>query len=79
MAADRLGSEIELTHEALSFVLGVRRPGVTEALHVLEEKRLINCTRGNIEVLDRGGLKTVADRSYGLPEAEYKRLIGPWR
>jgi len=79
MAADRLGSGIELTHEALSFMLGVRRPGVTEALHVLEEKRLIKCTRGNIEVLDRAGLKTVADQSYGLLGAECKRLIGPRR
>jgi CRP-like cAMP-binding protein len=37
MALDRVGlSEIALTHEFLAIMLGVRRPGVTVATHVLE-------------------------------------------
>ena len=36
MALDRVGSdEMNLTHEFLSMMLGVRRPGVTIALHLL--------------------------------------------
>jgi CRP-like cAMP-binding protein len=79
MSADRLGPNISLTHEFLSYMLGVRRAGVTTTLHILEGERLIKSTRGNILVLDRTGLERIADRSYGVPEAEYERLIGPWR
>jgi hypothetical protein len=30
-------------------------------------------------VLDRAGLEAAAGDSYGVPEAEYRRLIGPLR
>ena len=60
-------------------MLGVRRAGVTSALHMLEGERLIRSTRGMITVLDRAGLEAKANGSYGLPEAEYERLIGSWR
>jgi CRP-like cAMP-binding protein len=77
MSADRLGAHVSLTHEFLSFMLGVRRAGVTSALHMLEGEHLIKSTRAKIEVLDRGGIEKRAGRSYGVPEAEYERLIGP--
>ena len=78
MCHDRLASiEINLTHEFLSLMLGVRRSGVTEALHVLEGLKIISATRGSIRVLDRGQLEATAGGSYGVPEAEYRRLIGP--
>jgi CRP-like cAMP-binding protein len=39
MAHDRIGEDIlALTHEFLSLMLGVRRPGVTEALHALRDR-----------------------------------------
>jgi CRP-like cAMP-binding protein len=39
MAHDRIGNDtLTLTHEFLSLMLGVRRPGVTEALHALRNK-----------------------------------------
>ena len=47
MAHDRIGDDtLQLTHEFLSLMLGVRRPGVTEALHALREKGLIAYGRG---------------------------------
>jgi CRP-like cAMP-binding protein len=80
MCHDRLDSDdVTLTHSFLSTMLGVRRPGVTDAIHRLEGQRLIKGHRGRITIQSRKGLEAVAGDSYGLPEAEYVRLIGPAR
>ena len=77
MSHDRIGhNDLPLTHEFLSIMLAVRRPGVTDALHQLEGRGLIRSTRGQISVVDRAGLIKVAEGSYGVPEAEYERLLG---
>ena len=77
MAHDRMERpEIPLTHELLSIMLGVRRPGVTDALHRLEGYRTIRARRGVITILDRERLMEIAEASYGAPEAEYERLLG---
>ena len=77
MAHDRIGTDtLPLTHEFLSLMLGVRRAGVTETLHVLRERGLISYGRGQIAVKDRKGLERAAGEAYGVPEAEYRRLIG---
>jgi CRP-like cAMP-binding protein len=77
MAHDRFDHEaFPFTHKFLALMLGVRRPGVTVALHFLEGYGLIKATRGLIAVVDRKGLEAHADASYGVPEAEYERLIG---
>jgi len=77
MAQDRIGGrELPLTHEFLAVMLGVRRAGVTEALSVLEGAKSIRAVRGQITVLDRKRLQERARDSYGVPEAEYLRLIG---
>lgn len=72
-------SEMALTHEFLSIMLGVRRPSVTTALHVLEGNGFIRAERGSITVVNRRGLEEYAGDAYGVPEAEYARLIGPLR
>jgi hypothetical protein len=59
----------------LALMLGVRRPGVTIALHSLENDGVIHSSRGVIKVIDRKGLEEIANASYGVPEAEYKRLM----
>jgi CRP-like cAMP-binding protein len=77
MAHDRIGDDtLTLTHEFLSIMLGVRRPGVTEALHALREQGLISYGRGQITVTNRKGMERTAGGAYGTPEAEYRRLIG---
>src|SRR5215212_10272193 len=54
MTDDRLAREdLPLTHDFLSMMLGVRRPGVTIAVQNLESIRLIRAKRGSITVLDR--------------------------
>ncbi|SES42687.1 Crp/Fnr family transcriptional regulator [Rhizobium sp. NFR03] len=75
MCQDRLGNQMPLTHEFLALMLGVRRPGVTTAMHVLEGEHLIKAERASITILDRPGLIATAGGSYGLPEEEYRRLI----
>ncbi len=71
-----LADELIITHEFLALLLGVRRQGVTVALHELEGKALIRSTRSHIRVLDRDGLQRAANGFYGIPEAEYDRAIG---
>jgi CRP-like cAMP-binding protein len=47
MAHDRTdGDDLPLTHEFLSLMLGVRRPGITVSLHVLEGEHMIRARRG---------------------------------
>lgn len=77
MAYDRGESEsLPLTHEFLSVMLGVRRAGVTVALHHLEGQGLIRATRGVITITDLEALIAYADGLYGIAEREYERLLG---
>jgi CRP-like cAMP-binding protein len=77
MAHDRVdGDEIKLTHEFLALMLGVRRPGVTVALNLLEKSALIRAERGVITILDRQGLEETSNGAYAAPEAEFQRVFG---
>lgn len=74
---DRLSDDnLTITHEFLALLLGVRRQGVTVALHALEGRGLIRSTRSLVRILDRFGLQQAANGFYGAPEAEYDRAIG---
>ncbi|MEN3794357.1 Crp/Fnr family transcriptional regulator [Fulvimarina sp. MAC3] len=78
MCQDRLGgNEIELTHDFLSTMLSVRRSTVTLATHNLEGAGMIRAQRGRITVLQRKELVKIAGGSYGMPEEEYERILGP--
>ena len=77
MASDRTDDNvIALTHESLSTMLGVRRPGITDAMNEFERRGILTARRGAIEILDRLALEEAANGSYGGPEAEYQRLFG---
>ena len=77
MAHDRADREdLPLTHEAIAQMLGVRRAGVTTALHKLEGSGIVRAVLGSITILDRKQLEKAAGASYGRPEAEYARLFG---
>jgi CRP-like cAMP-binding protein len=77
MAHDRMGDgTLLLTHEFLSLTLGVRRAGVTDALNALRKQGLISHERAKITVQNRKGLERIVGDAYGIPEAEYRRLIG---
>lgn len=77
MCHDRLQTDdLPLTHEFLSIMLGVRRSGVTNEIHILEGVHAIKATRGNIKIINRQKLEDIAGGSYGIPEREYEQYIG---
>lgn len=77
MCFDRLDTPlIPITHEFLSLMLGVHRPGVTLALHTLEGAGMVRAERGQVTVSDRAALIDVAGDAYGVAEREGKRLFG---
>ncbi|MBZ9737793.1 Crp/Fnr family transcriptional regulator [Mesorhizobium sp. CO1-1-4] len=77
MCGDRtVGDRLLITHEFLSVMLGVRRPGVTVGLQMIESHGYIRARRGEVTIRDRNGLLRLAQDSYGPPEFEYHRLVG---
>ena len=79
MCHDRIdGDEIALTHEFMGLMISADRSGVTVTLHILEGAGMITSKRGRVIVRDRRLLEELAGDSYGVPEAEYRRLIGPF-
>ena len=79
MAHDRGDSdELKLTHNFLSIMLGVRRPGVSVALNELDRSGLIAQKRGLIVIADRAGIEKRAGGFYGVAEREYQRWLGAY-
>jgi len=77
MAHDRtVADDVAMTHEFLAVMLGVRRASVTVALDAIEKRGFIAARRGRITVADRKAIEKMAGHFYGVPEAEFKRLIG---
>jgi len=65
MTQERIGStDIPFTHEFLSLMLGVRRPGITVALQALEGQRAVKNSRGLISILKREKLVDLAGGAY---------------
>ena len=69
------GDEFDLTHEALSLMLGVRRAGVSESMGMLQSEGLVRSARGRIRVLDRRRLESKACPCHAIVVAARERLI----
>jgi CRP-like cAMP-binding protein len=70
------GAPLNLTHDSLASMLGVRREGVTGAALKLQRAGLIDYARGRVEVLDRKGLEACSCECYRVVRNEYERLLG---
>ncbi len=76
LSQDRVGrDEFELTQAFLSQLLGVRRPGVTVAIGVLQCAGLIAHQRGRIRIVDRKGLEAACCECYELARRRQQELF----
>lgn len=64
-----------LTQEFLAQMLGVRRATVTIAAGTLQRAGLISYSRGEVTILDRGGLEEVACEDYEVVREAIDRLM----
>ena len=77
LSLDRLDSgTLNMTHELIADMLGVRREGVTEAAGKLQKRGVIRYTRGRITVLDRAKLEQLSCECYRVVKKETDRLLG---
>jgi CRP-like cAMP-binding protein len=77
MTGDRAGSDhFHVTHEFLAFILGMRRVGITKAANLLQQRKLIAYSRGNITILDRAGLQALSCSCYAADKAIYAGTMG---
>jgi CRP-like cAMP-binding protein len=67
--------EFGLTHEFLSQMLAVRRPGVTVAIGELERAKLIATRYGKITILDKAGLERAACECYRTVTDRRRELL----
>lgn len=76
MSLDRLpGNSLQMTHELIANMLGVRREGVTETAGKLQKLGVITYRRGSIEVLDRAKLESLCCECYAVVKKETDRLL----
>ncbi|EGN75255.1 cAMP-binding protein [Idiomarina sp. A28L] len=77
LSQDRAHSnEFHLTHQFLADMLGVRRSGVTVAAGRMQERKLIEYSRGKIAITNRSALEKASCECYQLNINEYQRLLG---
>jgi CRP-like cAMP-binding protein len=73
---DRIEADaFPLTHEFMAMLLGVRRPGVTEAALGLQRSGVISYSHGQVEILDRARLEAASCECYGLIKNQIDRFL----
>jgi CRP-like cAMP-binding protein len=77
MTQDRTGNRVlPLTQEYMAIMTGVQRTTISAVANELRAAGLIRFTRGNLEVLDRGGLEAAACECYAVVRDEFRALTG---
>jgi len=78
LSLDRLrDNHIDMTHELIANMLGVRREGVTHAARRLQDAGAIHYQRGHITVTDRALLERLTCECYAVVKREANRLEYP--
>lgn len=82
-AQDRIGRDVlPLTHDMLARLLSVRRATISECLALLEREQVVATRRGQLEILDRGRLESMACLCYRIMANEHDRMMrdlrAPW-
>jgi CRP-like cAMP-binding protein len=73
---DLTGSdEMKLTQEFLAQMLGVRRTSVSIIASTLQRANLIDYRRGNIKIIDVGGLEECACECYQTVKSHYEQML----
>jgi CRP-like cAMP-binding protein len=65
-----------LTQEHLSYMLGVRREGVSAAAAALQAAGIIEYSRGHMRIIDRRRLEAASCECYAIVNTEHERLLG---
>ncbi len=77
MSRDRTDcDDLPMTQEFLSYLLGVRRAGVSVVANALQSTGVIRLSRGNLTVLDRAGLEEQACSCYQVIKDSRKSIMG---
>ena len=76
LTLDRLhSSELVMTQDLLSSILGVRRASISDVAGQLQKDGLIRYERGHISVLDRPAIERRSCECYSVVKKEYDRLL----
>ena len=76
LSLDRLpGSELNMSHELVAQLLGVRRERVSVAASHLQDANVLDYSRGHIWILDRAALEERVCECYAVVRNEYERLL----
>ena len=75
MMQDYSGSDtLYLTHEMVAGMIGTRRAGVSMATRELRQRGVISSERGQIKILNRGGVEEIACECYSIIKEEFDSL-----
>lgn len=67
-----------MTHDQIAKLLGVRRESVSLAASQLQDRGLILCTRGKIEMVDRSRIEATSCECYRIVKAQYDRMLSKY-
>lgn len=72
---DRMQTDkFKITQEFLSKMLGVRREAVSKSAANLQQRKLIEYSRGIVSIINRAALEAAACNCYSIVKAEYDNL-----
>ena len=76
LCSDRIGNGVlPLSHDFLADMIGVTRTSVTLVALRLQERNLIQYTRGKVKLIDRAGLEALACECYRVVRDHLSSLV----